>query len=444
MTRWTAFVALACLTTTVVAEDWPQWRGPNRDGVWEVEGVVDKLPEGQIPLEWSVPVQPGYNGPTVAGGRVFLMDRVVEGRDQTERILCFDSKTGKELWKVEYDAPYKIGYTAGPRASVTIDGKLAYAVGAMGHFHCLDVASGDVVWKRDLNEDYQIQMPIWGIAASPLIFGKTVIQQVAGSDGACMVAFDKKSGEEVWRALDDRAGYSSPIVIEQAGKQVLVCWTGDSLSGLDPETGKVHWSHEMKPSRMPIGIASPVLDNGTTFVTSFYDGSLMVTTPAGSLSSKRIWRAVSPDEKKTAVAEVTVGSKLLTDGPFGIHCMISTPIVKNGYIYGFDSYGEFRCLEAATGRRIWEDGEIVSKKRWGMAHMVQQADRVWIFNDQGELMIAKLSPEGPTVLSRSQLINPTKVQLARRNGVTWSHPAYAEKSIFIRNDEKLVRASLAK
>ena len=427
------------------ADDWPQWRGPQRDGVWREDGLVDELPSGQLDIEWSVEIGPGYNGPTVAAGRVYVMDRQADGK-QTERILCFDSQTGEPLWQHEYPAVYTIGYRAGPRASVTIDAGKAYAVGAMGHFHCLDAATGDVLWQRDLQEDYDIEMPIWGIAASPLIYHDLVIQQVAGSGGATIVAFDKDSGNEVWRSLDERAAYSSPILIRQAGQDVVVCWTGESLSGLDPKDGKLLWSHEMLPTRMPIGIATPSVDDELIFVSSFYDGSLMVRAPEGALNSQLVWRALGSDEQNTGSRTVQLQDSVLeSEQPeFGVHTMIGTPIVADGHIYAVDSYGQFRCLDAMTGKRIWEDQSAVPNNRWATIHMVRQADRCWMFNDRGELMITKLSPQGLQITSRAQLIAPTRVQLNRRDGVCWSHPAFAERSVFARNDERLVRVSLAK
>lgn len=142
------------------AEDWPQWRGVNRDGVWNVDAVVDNLPSGQLPLVWSIPIEAGYSGPTVSNGRVYVMDRKQVGAKQTERVLCFDSETGSAIWQYEYEANYTVSYTAGPRASVTIESGKAYSVGAMGHFCCLDAETGNVAWKRDLNHDYRINMPI--------------------------------------------------------------------------------------------------------------------------------------------------------------------------------------------------------------------------------------------------------------------------------------------
>lgn len=410
------------------ADDWPQWRGVNRDGKWNETGLREDLPEGQLPLQWSVEVGSGYTGPTVADGKVYVMDKQADGRDAIERVLCFDSATGKSLWTHAYASEYKISYTAGPRASVTIHQGRAYCVGAMGHFHCLDAKSGSVIWARNLQADYDIRMPIWGIAASPLIYRDMVIQQVSGANGACMVAFQLADGKEAWRSLAERAGYSSPIIINQAGQDVLACWTGDSLSGLNPLTGKVYWAHPFPPRNMPIGIGDPIIDGENLFVSSFYDGSLMVRVPKNKLDSEVIWKEVGQDEQHTQ----------------SLHSMIGTCIMRNGFVFGADSYGEFRCLDANNGKRIWEDLTAVPKARWAAIHMVEQADRVWMFNERGELLIAKLSKEGLKIIDRCQLIEPTTVQLPQRGGVCWSHPAFAEKSVFARNDKKLVRASLAK
>jgi outer membrane protein assembly factor BamB len=427
-----SFASVLGLATPGLADDWPQWRGPQRDAVWREQGIVEQLPEGQLPRVWTAAVASGYSGPTVADGRVFVTDRATAelqtGEGDQERVLCFDVESGKPLWTYAYDAPYTISYRAGPRAAVTVDGDRVYAVGAMGHFHCLTAASGELIWKRDLNADYQIDMPIWGIAAAPIVYQNLVIQQVGGKNGACMVAFDKLTGNEVWKALGDRAAYSTPIVIRQADSDVLVCWTGDSISGLDPLSGKVLWGFPFPPNKMPIGIATPVISGDRLFVTSFYDGSVMLRTPQDKLAHELLWQRVGKSEQDTDA----------------LQSIISNPIFVGDHVYGVDSYGEFRCLDAATGDRIWEDQSLVRRNRWATIHMVQHEGRVWMLNEQGELLITELSPQGAKVLSRAQVIEPTKVQLARGPGVVWAPPAYAERSIFVRSDNELIRCSLAK
>ncbi len=408
-----------------MADDWPQWRGPKRDGVWRETGLVDHFAADKLKLRWRVPLASGYSGPTVADGRVYVTDRLVEPT-QVERIHCFDWQDGKLVWSQSYDCPYvDVGYTDGPRASVSIDEGRAYALGTMGNLFCLDAAKGDILWQKDLAKVYKIRMPIWGIAASPLIEGDLLIIQVGGTN-ACIVAFDKKSGEERWKALDDRASYAAPIVIEQGGKRVLVCWTGDNVVGLNPQTGDVYWKHVFTPTRMVIGITTPVVGADRLLVSSFYDGSLMLKLDRDKPAVEQLWRRLGPDEQHTD----------------SLHAIISTPYIDGDYVYGVDSYGELRCLDAKTGNRIWESLAAVPKGRWSTIHMVRNGERTWMFNERGQLLITELSPSGYKEISRSQLIEPTRGQLGQRGGVCWSHPAFAYKHVFARNDESLVAASL--
>lgn len=420
---------LALLTSSPASgQDWPQWRGPNRDGVLRSEvPLIKELPPKSLPREWTVPVGAGYSGPTVADGRIYLTDRQAQSDESgSERVLCFDAATGRELWSFSYPVAYAISYTAGPRASVTVHDGRAIAVGAMGHMHCLDAASGDLLWKQDLAAEFDVQMPIWGIAGAPLVYKDLVIQIVSGADGACVVALELSNGQERWRALDERAGYSAPILIRQGDADVVVCWTGESVSGLNPDTGEVHWAVPMLPRNMPIGVATPITDGSRLFVSSFYDGSLMIALDADEPEAKQLWHRVGVDEKNTDA----------------LHSIIATPIFKGDYLYGVDSYGELRCLKASNGDRVWENQTAVPRNRWATIHIIQSADREILLNDQGELIFATLAPEGYIEHSRTQLIAPTRLQLNRRNGVTWAHPAIADGMIYARSDEELICASL--
>jgi hypothetical protein len=208
---------------------------------------------------------------------------------------------------------------------------------------------------------------------------------------------------------------------------VLVCWTGDNVAGLDPQTGVLFWKYPFAPTRMVIGIASPVVDGDRLFVSSFYDGSLMLKLAPHALAVADVWRKLGPDEQHTV----------------SLHAMIGTPWILGDYIYGVDSYGELRCLRADDGERVWESLEATPKSRWSTIHMVRQGDRMWMLNERGELIIAQLSPQGYHEISRAKLIEPTRFQLPQRGGVVWSHPAFAQLHIFARNDERLVCASLA-
>jgi outer membrane protein assembly factor BamB len=427
LTRRLIFAFLVLVPLTAGAEDWPRWRGPAGDGVWNETGIIEKFPSAELERKWTAEVGAGYTGPTVAGGRVYVMDRVTTPRS-IESIKCFDERTGDGIWSHGYEVEYgKIGYPAGPRAAVTIDGGKAYAIGSTGRMHCLDAAKGAILWQRDLQKDYDINMPIWGIAGSPVIFKDLVVLHIGGKEGACIVALNKNTGEEAWKALNDRAQYTTPVLVEQAGHPVLICWTGDSVAGLEAASGKVLWRHPWKPKNMPIGIATPVVEKDRVFFTSFYDGSLMLRLAKDEAKAEELWKIVGQNEIETDA----------------LQSIISTPVFDDGHIYGCDSYGQLRCLDANDGKRLWEDLTATPRARWSTIHFVKNGDKYWLFNERGELIIGKLSPQGFQEISRAKLLEPTTQQLRMRGGVCWSHPAFANKCVFARNDKELVCASLA-
>ena len=422
-------ILLVISTAAVVAaDDWPQWRGINRDGVWHEEGVVDTFASPVLRPIWRAPLASGYSGPTVAEGHVYVTDRLTEP-EQTERVHCFDWRNGELIWSYAYPSEYRnVSYTAGPRAAVLVQDGRAYALGTMGHLHAFDAATGKLLWKRNLNTEYNIEMPVWGIAASPLIEGDLIIVQIGGKPNACLVAFDKVTGHERWRALDDRASYSSPIVIDQAGKRVLVSWTVENVVGLDPQSGSVYWIHPFLPPSSGMIVATPVHAGRRLFLTAFFDGSMILDLDPDSLRITQVWRRAGASEMETD----------------GLHAAMATPVIIEGHIYGVDSYGELRCLDAVTGDRVWEDTTAVPRARWANIHFVRGGvgDRVWMFNERGELLITRLSPTGLDIVSRAALIEPTLGQLNSRGGVCWAHPAFAYGHVFVRNDEALVCASL--
>ena len=410
------------------ADDWPQWRGPTRDGVWRETGVIEKFSSPRLEAVWRAEISSGYSGPSVADGRVFITDRMVEPK-QIERVHCFDAGNGTKLWSHTYDCEYRgVGYEAGPRASVLVDGSRAYSLGSMGNLFCFDAASGRILWEKDCNKEYRIQMPTWGISASPLVDGDLMIAQIGGAGGACLVAFDKMTGAERWRALDDKASYSTPMMTEQAGRRILVCYTGENVVALNPQSGEVFWKHPFPARQTIIGIATPVRENDLLFMTNFFDGSLMLKLDAQRLSASKLWQRAGQDEKNTDA----------------LHSIISTPLMRGGHVYGVDSYGELRCLRADNGDRIWENLDAVPKARWATIHFVEHNDKVWMFNERGELIIGELSPAGFKEIDRAKLIEPTLDQLRQRDGVTWSHPAFAGKRVYARNDKEILCADLSK
>ena len=433
--NWNSFVRLALLgllsaasaAPPALADDWPRWRGPRGDGVWRETGIIDKFTSPQLPIVWRKEISAGYTGPTVADGRVFVADRVTEPK-QIERVHCFDAATGSDIWSHSYDCVYRgVSYDAGPRAAITIDAGRAYSLGTMGHLFCWDAPTGEILWGHDLNTTYKIRMPTWGITAAPLVEGELVVVQIGGEGNACVVAFDKKTGRQRWKALPDAPSYSAPIAIDQAGKRVIVCWTAENVNGLDARTGKLYWRHPF-PSKMAAAIPTPVRYKDRLFMTAFFDGSMMLRLRQDEPGVELVWHRAGASEIKSDA----------------LHSTMATPYIHDEHIYGVCSYGELRCLDAANGDRLWESLDAVPKARWANVHFVAQANRVWMFNDRGELIISRLSPEGFEEISRAKLIEPTTKQFPGRGGVCWSHPAFANKHVFARNDRELVCASLAK
>ncbi|MEZ6127988.1 MAG: PQQ-binding-like beta-propeller repeat protein [Planctomycetaceae bacterium] len=409
--------------TTAFADDWAQWGGPQHDIVWRETGIVDQFPtDGLLPRIWSAPVSEGYSGPAVANGRVYLTDRIHE--DGNERVLCFDAETGKELWKHEYPVRYTVSYPAGPRATPVIDEGCVYTIGAEGHMFCLDAKTGDQIWKKEFQSDFGTKMPIWGMAASPLVDGNRLITLVGGPNGALVVAFDKATGKELWRSLEDPViGYAPPVIYEFGGRRQLIIWHPAAVSSLDPETGKIIWEH---PWEIKAGLSIPMprqLDD-RLFLTSFYNGPLMLQVAADS--AKVVWKGTSNSETETD----------------GLHSIMPTPWVTQDNIFGVCSYGQLRGLDTKTGKRLWETLDATGSGRWWNAFIIPHEDRFFLHNEQGDLIIANLTADGYEELSRAKLVEPTR-QVQRRMTI-WSHPAFAMQSVFARNDKELVRVSLAK
>lgn len=209
---------------------------------------------------------------------------------------------------------------------------------------------------------------------------------------------------------------------------MVIVWTGAAVHGLDPATGKPYWSEPFPSRQVVIAIATPVIEGDRLFLTSFYQGSMMLRLKQDASGVEKLWERRGQSERSTDA----------------LHSIISTPLFLGGHVYGVDSYGELRCLDARTGDRVWENQTATPRARWSTIHFVRNADKVWMFNERGQLLITKLSPQGYEEISRVQLLQPTTAQLNERGGVCWSHPAFAGKAVFARNDQELVCASLAR
>jgi len=346
-----------------------------------------------------------------------------------ERVLCFNETDGQLLWTHEYACTYTMSYPAGSRVTPLVAGGKVYSLGAEGHLCCLDAVSGKEVWSRELTKDFGIRTPMWGFAGHPILDGQRLICLVGGT-GSTVVAFDKDTGKEIWRALSAKEpGYSSPMIYAAGGRRQLIVWHPESLNSLDPETGRLYWS-EPFTVRVGMALVTPRKLGDLLFVSAFYNGPLMLRFDTAKPAATVLWRGTSDSERKT--------DKL--------HCVMSTPFLEDGHIYGVCSYGQFRCLRTNTGERLWESmvptGATTEKNtRWANTFIIKNGDRFFLYNEKGDLIIAHLSPRGYEELSRTHLLDPTNTAGGRQ--VVWSHPAFANRCVFARNDREIVCVSLA-
>lgn len=438
MRRTLLLISMIFAAMPVLAANWPQWMGPNRDDVWAESGIVEKFSEGGPKVLWRKPVNGGFAGPAVAGGKVYVMDYARAAGDDKpaptkrntlqgkERVLCLDAKTGNEIWKHEYDCSYAISYPAGPRCTPTVtDGKV-FTLGSMGDLFCLDAATGNVVWSKNLPKTYEAPVPLWGYAGHPLIYKNLLICMAGGKDSA-VVALDKATGKEVWKALNTfDIGYSPPTLIEAGGVTQLLIFHGHSLNSLNPDDGKLYWTEPLATS-FSMAIMAPRKGGDFLF--------------AGGHSGRSL--GLKLDTAKPAVTKVWKGSR-----DTGLAPVSGTPFVENGIAYGIDGDGVFRAMRIDTGERLWGTSKPVNGKDGegrgaveGATFVTKNGNRFFIFGENGDLVIARLSPEKYDEVSRTKLLDPVGVGLGRK--VVWSHPAYAERCVFARNDREIVCASLA-
>jgi outer membrane protein assembly factor BamB len=418
------------------ADDWPQWMGPNRDNVWREDGLLEKFPEDGPPVVWRAPIAGGYAGPAISDGKVFVTDYVtnenvkIDNFDRreftgTERVLCLDESTGQQFWKHEYPVKYTISYPAGPRCTPIIDEGKVYTLGAEGNLFCFDVDTGSIIWQKNLPQDYSTKTALWGYAGHPLIDGNKLIC-VAGGSGTHTVAFDKNTGDEIWRALSaPEQGYSPPTIIEAGGTRQLILVRPSAVSSVDPESGREFWSIPYEATSGSV-IMSPVQAGNYLYVGGFSQKSLLLELAEDRPAAEIVWR----DKPQHGISPVNV-----------------QPMVIGRTMYGFDGNGRLYAVELPSGKRIWETSEPVGRRpvNSGTAFIVRQGtdgERFWLFTENGDLIIAQLTPEGYQEIDRTHLIEPTNNAFGRQ--VVWCMPAFANKRMYVRNDKEIIAVDLAK
>lgn len=399
------FVILASATMIVLAGVssaaepaalWPQWRGPSRDGMVAGPDWPASLGQDRLTLLWRVELGPGYPGPIVAPDRVF----VAETQDQTtECVRALDRETGRELWKAEWPGAMSVPFMAKRngdwiRSTPACDGQSLYVAGMRDVLVCLDAQSGNERWRLDFVERYQSPLPAFGFVCSPLVVGDHLFVQ-AGT-GFCKV--DKRSGEVLWRVLEDGGGmlgsaFSSPVLAVLGGKSQLVVQTRLKLAGVDPDSGSVLWSEDI-PAMLGMNILTPTVLGERIFTSSYGGGSRLLEIK------------VNGDAFQVETAWSTP-----------LQGYMSTPIVIDGHAYLHLRSRRFTCLDLATGEQRWTTepyGEYWS--------LVAQKDRILALDERGELFLIRATPE------KFDLLDSRKISEQE----TWGHLAICGDQVFIR------------
>jgi outer membrane protein assembly factor BamB len=395
-------LVLGC-RTSVWAADWPQWRGRNRNNEWAEKGLPDRLPE-KLNKRWSKTIGGGYGGIAVHAGRVFVMDRQTTPRE-VERIVCLDARSGELLWQHSYEVRYgRLDYGNGPRATPTVHAGKVYTFGALGHVHCLDARTGKVIWAIDSVKEYRGRVPTWGHACSPLVEGKTIIVQVGGQPNACLMALDRETGKEVWRSLDDRPGYSSPVVVDTGKWRQLIYFTPEHVVGMDPGTGKRLWRVPFEGITYDVSISDVVYGDGVLLASNYWSGSKAIRLHEHGRNPEVVWEGTA------------------------LSLLMSTPLVQGKYVYALDRSRGLKCIEMRSGKVMWEGEHITPRDRNPQASLVWVgSQRALILNTPGDLLLVELTPKKLVPRGKASII-----------GKTWAHPGFGDGCVFARNDTEIV------
>ena len=377
--------------------DWPQWRGPKRDGISRERGWRRDRGSSGPPILWQRHTSgPGYSGLAVVRNRLYTM--MQDG--PTEAVVCWDAETGRELWRRRYAARFVSDQGSGPRATPTVDDNRVYTLGATGILHCLDERTGAVQWRRDLVADFGGHIPEWGVAASPLIDGDWLYVTPGGAQDTSVVCLEKKSGKVRWTSLNDRPAYSSPVIATAAGVRQLILLTGEGLVSLSLEEGRLYWRLPWSTS-MDCNVATPICHGDEIFISSGYG--------KGCALLRVVARGAGALDVETMYAHRRMRNHF------------STSVLYEGHLYGFDET-RLVCMEWATGKLRWE------ARGFRKGSVLISDGHLIILGENGKLALAEATPEAYRELC--------SVRVTR--GRCWTVPTLAGGKLFIRDPRRIV------
>jgi outer membrane protein assembly factor BamB len=394
-------LSLSAAVSNRTPDDWPQWRGVNRDGKSTVSGLLKDWPQGGPKLAWRISgAGEGYSSFSVAGGRLYTLG----ARGDNEYVMAFDEATGKKLWEVVHGRRFSNDRGDGPRGTPTIDGAQLYAFGASGDLSSLDAASGKVLWKINVLERFRGSNITWGLSESPLVLRDRVVVN-AGGPGASIVAVNKKDGSVLWRSQGDQAGYSSGILHEIGGIPQGIFFTGERALAVDTRDGRLLWSYA-RVSNRTANIATPIARGNRVFLSSDYGtgAALLELTPKGnSVNAKEVY--FTNEMRNHHASSVLVGE----------------------HLYGFSS-NILTAMKFDTGEVAWRDRSV------GKGSVIFADDRMYLFSENGVVGLAEANPTGYREHGRFQLKTGSLP--------TWSHPVVANGKLFLRDQDTIYAYSV--
>jgi outer membrane protein assembly factor BamB len=390
--------ACAIAPAAAGADNWPQWRGPGRDGNVPAGALPAALP-ATLQEVWKVPAGEGYSGPAIAGGKVVVFCR----RGEKEVVLGLDARTGKELWKDDWDAPFKPEdyskvHGKGPFSTPTISGGKVYLQGIAGAVKCYDLASGALVWRKDFAGQYKKPYPMWGAAASPLIEKDLCIVWVGTEGGGALAALHKDSGDVVWKLPELEPSYSSPVAVDLAGARQAVALSRTQLVGIDPAKGKVLWRIDFK-AKYEQNIVTPIVRGDLVFMAGYEEPTLSVriARSGDGFTAEKAW------------------------GVETVRFFLSSPIPCGDFLYGVThgKKGALACIGMADGKVRWMTEGGLGE----YASVIASGDRLLVATAGGELLLVAADPAGYKEISRTK---------GPWSGI-WSHIALADGALFLKD-----------
>ena len=409
------FAALAALLLTtggaLVAEshanDWPQFRGHQRDGISPETGLLDEWPTDGPPEAWRVKIGEGYSGIAIVGDRLYTMYAAADASDgedseAIEYAAAFEAGTGKELWRTPIGEKLDTEFGNGPRATPTVDGDDVFVLGSRGDLAALDAASGEKKWGLSLTETFGSERPYWGFAASALVDGDKVLIEGGGGEGKSYAALDRASGEVLWTTGDGTPGYNSPIAVDMMGKTRYVYVAGGKLRCID-EKGQEVWAHDWPRGETH---ASPV----------FIAPDMIYASGAEGVGARLI--RVKEGSEGAELEELWEEPRLCNH--------FSTSVVHDGHLYGFDN-ATLKAVSVESGEMTW------GKRGLGKGSLIYADGHLLVLSDRGELLLIEARGDEYVEKARFQALE----------GKSWTSPTLAHGKLYLRNHTEMVAFDLA-